>query len=357
MRFLPLYSFLLLPFALSAQTIFPSLEGQELIDSLRANFRPQTVLTYGEARDTLWRNIDSDGNSLSGVYSGFSIELDPSLDPTQDAFAKGINAEHTYPRSRGAENGNPRSDMHHLFPTREQVNTDRGSLPFGEIPDNQTDDWYFMANEQTNPPANNRDAYSERLQTQRFEPREDHKGNVARAMFYFYTVYRAEVDATDPNYFPPQIADLCDWHELDPVDQRELDRSAAIALYQDGKDNPFIVDCDLVRRAYCPQLAVQSCISSTSTPNANTPPLFQLVGVQSSSSLRRIDLQINETVLLQVDWFDALGRQLAQEEWPHLQPGGFSLQANLQSTSGPLIARLQLQDRNGNWQYQSVILP
>ncbi|MEM6398300.1 MAG: endonuclease [Bacteroidota bacterium] len=340
---------------ISAQTIFPGLTGEELADSLRANFRPQQVLTYGEARDTLWRNIDSEGNTLVGVYSGFSVELDPSLDPTQDAFAKGINAEHTYPRAFGADFGNPEADMHNLFPTRVQVNSDRGNLPFGDINDNQTDDWYFLDQEQSNPPANNRDLYSERLQNSRFEPREEHKGNVARAMFYFYTIYRPEADAVLPSWIDQQLDDLCQWHLDDPVDIRELNRSSAIAFYQDGKENPFVVDCSLARRAYCPNLPQQQCLSSTEDVNLPAEVLIQVIGSNRHANEKILSIEILKPLRLEVDWYDALGRMLSTQQLGYLSEGLLQLKYNERMASGPLVARLRMW-HDGRWVMKSTVV-
>jgi len=350
----------LLSYCLPAQSIFPDLTGQELVDSLAANFRPATVYSYNAARDTLYAKIDSRNDSLYCVYTGFGVLLDITQDPTQDAFAKGINAEHTWPRSRGAENGNPLADMHHLFPTRQDVNADRGSLPFGEIPDAQTASWY-LGSQQTSslPPAAIRDFYSEILPSVRFEPREDHKGNVARAMFYFYTVYRNESDAIDPNYFPPQIPELCDWHLADPVDSRELLRSEAIAQRQDGKVNPFVADCNLAMRAYCPDLPLQNCLSSTAAPVLPAP--FQLHGVGYTGTAPYLMFTISQPVSLRVEWYDALGRALITEEREWVGAGTFQLNINAAAwrtnRSGPLLGRIMLRDAAGQWFTERVMVP
>ncbi len=236
--------------------LFPGVVGQPLLDSLVAYFKPTHVLPYSQARDTLFARIDlTDRDSLRGVYSGYTIWLDTTQDPTTFAFNHHINTEHTWPQSKGAGSGNPRSDMHHLFPVRDNVNSARGNLPFAEIDDSETDTWYRRSQVLQTMPSRFIDEYSEKdNDIPRFEPREDHKGNAARAMFYFYTMYRAEADAADPNYFALQKDVLLAWHALDPVDSLELARTFKIAGYQEGKPNPFVVDTTLVRRAYFPEL-------------------------------------------------------------------------------------------------------
>jgi hypothetical protein len=248
------FPFLLLFFANVAAAQFhipvsPGKSGQQLLDEVKSNFKPATLLPEGPARDTLFSVIYGQNDSLTCVYTGFKIWLDPSKDPTQAAFDFDINTEHTFPKSFGAV-GVAEGDMHHLYATRSDVNNARGNSPFAEIPDNETDEWYYLASKTSSVPTTNIDLYSER-KGDRFEPREDHKGNVARAMFYFYTMYKDFADPLDPNFFENQRETLCAWHLLDPVDQAEWDRTWLIAQYQDGKPNPFVLDCTLPERSYC----------------------------------------------------------------------------------------------------------
>lgn len=254
------------------ESVFPELEGEALRNALIENYKTSVVLTYSEARDTFFRNIDAVDNVLECVYTGYKISLDPNVDPTTDAFDKGINTEHTYPRSKGAlENTNAYSDMHHLFPTRIGVNSDRGTLPFGEIIDSQTDKWYFEDNVVSQIPTQGIDNYSELLTNENFEPREKHKGDVARAYFYFYTMYKSQADQAAPNYFELQQETMCQWHFEDPVDEKEWQRNTKVAAYQEGKKNPFILDCRLAR-LYCEEIEGTCLTVGTST--AKVPTVF-----------------------------------------------------------------------------------
>lgn len=253
--------------------VFPTLSGQTLIDAVRNQYKPLTVLSFAAARDTLFGRIDKHQDSLTCVYTGHTIYLDPLQDPTVAAFMdggpNGINTEHTYPRSKGAEFGNAQADMHHLYATRIDVNADRGDYPFAEVPDASAERWYYLGQQLSSPPNSNRDNYSE-LGDYVFEPREVHKGNVARSMFYFYTMYRDQADQADNAYFPDQRAVLCQWHAQDPIDAAEWQRTYQIAAHQDGKPNPFVLDCTLAERTYCPELNGQMCI----TTGIETPALL-----------------------------------------------------------------------------------
>ncbi len=306
----------------SAQAqLYPTLSGQSLLEQLVFDFKPTNVLDYDEARDTLYSKIFNDNGSVSCVYSGFSLPLYPDQDPSTALFmngsANGINCEHTFPRSKGADVGNPKSDMHHLFPARAGVNTARGNDPYADVPDLQTVKWFRLDEELTSVPTSMIDEYSERGNGT-FEPREDHKGNVARAMFYFYTMYRQQADAADPAFFELQRETLCQWHYDDPIDSLESARTLSIAAYQDGLANPFVLDCTIASRTYCSDNP-QPCtplVASREVPAPEQParvvltlspqPANLFFRLQASSddlseAVVRI-LALDGTLLQQVSW-------------------------------------------------------
>ena len=214
------------------------------------NYKTSTTLGYTNARDTMYSVIDlHDDSLLTCVYSGFTVALDPSLDPSTDAYQKGINCEHTWPQSMGADVEPQKSDMHHLFPCKDNVNSSRGNDPYAEIPDQDTDKWYRLDYYLTTIPTEYIDEYAEKENDspQSFEPRENHKGDAARAMFYFYAIYN---DVADTNFWNVQKDVLLQWHYADPVDLWEYDRSNQIATYQDDIPNPFVLDSTLAKRVW-----------------------------------------------------------------------------------------------------------
>lgn len=242
--------------------LFPDLEGQDLLNKLADEFTPLFTLSYSEARDTMYASIYNVEDSVACVYSGHTLYLPPGEDPSTALFmnnsADGINAEHSWPQSLGAGDGNARSDMHHLYPSRSGVNSARENFPFAEIPDEETTSWYYRTEITNGIPTENIDLYSERINGF-FEPREDHKGNVARAMFYFNTIYHEEAQSVNPDFFEQQRMTLCDWHYLDPVDSLELLRSLQIAEHQNGKANPFVMDCSVATRTFCEGWVSEDC--------------------------------------------------------------------------------------------------
>lgn len=257
MKKILIFAFITVIYLSANAELFPGVTGGPLLDSIVKYYKSTANLGYDAGRDTLYGKIDNIGGYLTCVYSGYSIYMQPGQDPSTWAYSNDINCEHTWPQSLGAV-GIAQGDLHHLYPTEVDVNAARGNLPFGDIPDASTNRWYRNNSYITSIPTSNINEYSELLTSIKFEPREDHKGNVARSMFYFYTMYRSEYFAEDPDtsFFKGQMDELFAWHYSDPVDSRELARTWQIASYQQNKPNPYIIDTTLIRRAFYPLMSI-----------------------------------------------------------------------------------------------------
>ncbi len=226
------------------------LYGNELMNHVIDEYKPSEVLSWEDAKDTLYATIDLEtNNQLTCVYTGYSTLINVSMDPSSDADANGINAEHTFPQSMGAAFEPMKSDMHNLYPVRADVNSSRNNSPFYDISDDRTDVWFNLDYSQNNIPDINIDEYSEKENDtpDKFEPREVHKGNASRSIFYFYTMYN---DSASSMFFTIQKHTLKNWHYMDEVDMNEYERTYRISQYQDNKPNPFILDSTLARRIW-----------------------------------------------------------------------------------------------------------
>ena len=244
---------LILNLSFGQNVIYPGFFGEDLFNYIQNNYQASSTLGYNNARDVMYSEIDiKPGNQLTGVYSGYTITLDLSQDPSTNAYDQGINCEHTWPQSLGAGNEPMKSDMHHLFPTKSNVNSSRGNDPFEEINDDLTDKWYRNDYYIETIPTEFINEYSEKYNppnqdNERFEPREEQKGNTARAMAYFYTIYS---NVADENFWNLQKTTLLNWHYLDNVDELEYNRTWEIASYQDNIPNPFVIDPTLFWRLF-----------------------------------------------------------------------------------------------------------
>ena len=185
------------PAAAQPQTaLYPGLSGPPLLGAVDADYSPARTLGYGPARDSLYAYEQRTDGELCGVYTRFCVQLTPGADPSTDAYQRGVNAEHTWPQSMGAADEPAKSDLHHLFPAKDNVNSSRSNHPYGEVPDAEADGWYRGAESRSTTPTVFVDEWSEKdnghpdpAWSGRFEPRHDHKGDAARAVFYFRAVY------------------------------------------------------------------------------------------------------------------------------------------------------------------------
>ena len=236
---------IIMTFSFSQDTIGEGLLGDDLIDYLIDNYKTSSVLSYNNARDVLYGEVDKENGQVKAVYTNYSVQLPNGVDPSTHLYENGIDCEHVWPQSMGASQSPMKSDMHHLRPCKTNVNSSRGNSPFGEVNTSQVNHWYWLEYDLTNPPSQNIDEYSESA-SGLFEPREDMKGDIARSMFYFYTMYS---DVANDDFFNVQKEQLYEWHQIDSITPQEIVRTNKISEYQDYP-NPFIIDESLIQRCY-----------------------------------------------------------------------------------------------------------
>lgn len=190
----------------------------ELKTALTSIISGHTSISYEDARVELFGYIANESGQVRCVYTNQWYSCSPGGTPNWDI----MNTEHTWPQSMGAE-GTAKSDLHHLFPTNSQANSTRGNYPFGVV---ENASWQSGGSKKGSDLGGNTV----------FEPRDDHKGDTARAMFYFSLRYN------NPNNFlnsANQQMVLRDWYYADPVSDYEIDRNEEIKDIQ-NKPNPFI---------------------------------------------------------------------------------------------------------------------
>ncbi len=218
--------------------------GAELLAVLHTlSAKGQRVVSYDQARDWLFGSIDdpTNQNRIKDVYLG---RLGFAITDSRDAFHRGFNAEHTWPQSLGAEQEPVRSDLHHLFPVDAGANTQRNRHPLG-VPERSIEVL----------PDYDKSELHSRIGLRAdsrivFEPRADHRGDAARALFYVYTRYaldRRLGSKMSLNNFKEEHATLLRWHANDPVSENERARHDRIVKKQ-GNRNPFIDHPEYVTR-------------------------------------------------------------------------------------------------------------
>ncbi len=198
-------------------------------------------LGYNEARRQMYGYVDIDAGQIECVYTGF----------TQSGgyvtFPDPINAEHLVPQSFFGSSEPMKSDIHILKPCHGSANSARSNKPYNEVTDGQAQ-WYGTVNNtytsQGSVPSNH-EVWSESSGGD-WEPRENRKGDVARAAFYFYTMYPGAAGAISEM---GPTATLYQWHLNDPADATEISRNDKIESQQ-GNRNPYIDYPELVYNAW-----------------------------------------------------------------------------------------------------------
>ncbi|MBK9247950.1 MAG: endonuclease [Ignavibacteria bacterium] len=230
-----------LPISLRASCNYPdtvynftqNLVGAQLFQSLSAYLQNQVVLDYKQARTAFFSQLDNRNGEVECVYTGRTIKTTTIPDPNQ------FNCEHTWPQSKGSDVPPPESDIYHLYPSWETANTKRSNFPFGNVTQNIS--WQDGGSKLGQATGSNEIV---------FEPRDKHKGNVARSLFYFATRYGNRKGTNDTQGFLTSMeSTLRQWCVLDTVDALEMQRNEGIAKIQQRR-NPYIDHPELIDRIY-----------------------------------------------------------------------------------------------------------
>jgi len=186
------------------------------------------------------KETDRDPNNSANViclYSGFSLDADLEYDG-----GDGWTREHVWAKSHGDFGTfmGPGTDVHHLRPADNTVNTARNNRWFAECSEEYIDDDGATG------------SYLSSTQWL-WKPRDEVKGDVARMMFYMATRYEGEngepdlelinyipVDNNSPLPLHAKVSDLLLWNEQDPVDDWERNRNDIIFNDYQHNRNPFI---------------------------------------------------------------------------------------------------------------------
>jgi hypothetical protein len=194
--------------------------------------------TYDQARKLMFGNLflEDLGHGKYLVKDVYCNSLTSEVDgvgPDKIPNPQLINCEHTWPQSKFSKNFPSelqKTDLHHLYPADMKANSTRSNNPFADVVGRETHSKCRDSKIGT--------AIGDQVKS--FEPPTEHKGNVARAIYYFSTRYKMSID-------PVQSKHLKQWNLSDPVDQEEILRNEKIFKLQ-GNRNPFIDFPELINR-------------------------------------------------------------------------------------------------------------
>ncbi len=215
------------------------LGGAPLQAALHNIIDHHVVIDYGLIDDII-QVIDESPTNNTQVHLLYSNH---NLPKSSANLAGGWNREHVWPRSDGiGDEGPDYSDLHHLFPCKDTVNSLRSNLPF--------DEGSIVLAFDPFAPESFSDGNS-------WEPLDRDKGIVARAQLYMMTRYDGSEPLTtdllladNPSPVGTQgvLSTLLAWHRAFPPTDYERARNDAIyagvtvngATHAQGNRNPFI---------------------------------------------------------------------------------------------------------------------
>ncbi|MGE5363362.1 MAG: endonuclease [Bacteroidota bacterium] len=278
---------------------------------------------YSNFDETNIRNFASMANS-DGTRSVFCVYTNYEYKYTEP-FAWGVmSREHTWCHSwmptYPDESGKEYSDQHHLFPAnQDNANGVRNNYPLGEV---VTIISSFQEGKFGYDAAGNKV----------YEPRNAHKGDAARALFYMSVCYDGTGGRwTIPNSSMSQTQDvLKKWHKLDPPDQWEKDRNNYIYSIQNNR-NPFVDHPE-----YADYIDFSSLTYYSGSNQLATEPAYNLSGLTVSGTTENA---------FTLSWTDAMAGTQA--------PSGYLLVISTSQNSNvpvdrtPYVNDLDLSDGSG----------
>jgi deoxyribonuclease I len=236
------YLFVLFTYAHPPPDYYKFSPENSLRDNLFSSIEFRHVsLGYKTARQHLFgslflKGLSHDTYSLTTGYCQIEItnsDLAPTapLAPQEIPDHQVVNTEHVWPQSKFSTQfpeSLQKADLHILLPELSRVNSLRSNHPFGHV------------SRQPNSPCEGAALGKDSLGQTVFEPHDNIKGNVARALFYFSVRYKHPIDSR-------QEATLREWHRADPIDGDEEAHNEQVFALQKNR-NPFIDTPDWVEQ-------------------------------------------------------------------------------------------------------------
>jgi endonuclease I len=201
------------------------LTGDALKNGLHTLISTNNNTSYDGAKEEMFGYIDNHNNLVRCVYTGQDYSVPQGSMPNQTY----LNCEHTFAQSwfGDSEVSTKRADLNHLFPSNSNVNSSRGNLPFDVVVN--VGNTFTYDNGYVSKRGSNINGIT------CFEPADQHKGNLARALLYFNVRYNMTLTQGGIN----MLETLLQWNVSDPVDALEQQRNNGIWNFQNNR-NPFI---------------------------------------------------------------------------------------------------------------------
>ena len=268
-RFLFISLLLSVSFALAEdmpQGFFDKVDGlqdAELKGTLKTMIRNHTAIPYGKGLGHTWEVFYYSDQDENGYCMDMYCDTWQKF-TTPGVIVSGCNIEHSFAKSWwGGKEHDPYMDCYHLNPSNANANSARSNFPLG-VPQKDV-----FTSGSLKIGKLHHEVLDEDFSV--FEPKDEYKGDFARAYFYMATCYGRDLNGDYPdlpaydkkkyigwridnvqvgsryamqndNYLefqPWEQQLLIEWHRNDPVSEKEIKRAAAVSDFQHNR-NPFI---------------------------------------------------------------------------------------------------------------------
>jgi len=233
----------------------------ELKGTLKSIIRDHTAIPYGSSTWEVFYYSDrnEEGYCMDMYCDDWKLFTSPGV------AVSGCNIEHSFAKSWwGGKEHDPYKDCYHLNPSNSTANSARSNYPLGvPVKEFKSNTGSLKVGKMHHPTMD--------VDFWVFEPKDEYKGDFARAYFYMATCYGRDLNGEYPdlpaydkknyvgwridnndvgskyamqndNYLefqPWEQEVLIAWHRQDPVSEKEIKRADAVSNFQHNR-NPFI---------------------------------------------------------------------------------------------------------------------
>lgn len=252
--------FLLIPLLIQAEEMpvgyYDAIDGKQdslLKSTLGQIIRPHTAISYGSGAESTWGVFYYSDQDEEGYCMDMYCDKWKKF-TSVGAVVSGCNIEHSFAKSWwGGSKNDAYKDCYHLNPSNTTANSSRSNYPLG-VPTKDLKDQSVTGSLKVGRATYEGETFWV------FEPKDEYKGDFARAYFYMATCYGDELtwrlDNKDVGskyamrndsyleFRDWEIEVLITWHRQDPVSEKETKRMDAVSDFQHNR-NPFIDYPDL----------------------------------------------------------------------------------------------------------------
>ena len=247
--------FLLIPLLLQAEEMpvgyYNAIDGKQdsvLKSTLGQIIRPHTAIPYGSGAESTWGVFYYSDQDEEGYCMDMYCDSWKKF-TSVGAVVSGCNIEHSFAKSWwGGSKNDAYKDCYHLNPSNATANSARSNYPLG-VPTKDLKDQSVTGSLKVGRATYEGETFWV------FEPKDEYKGDFARAYFYMATCYGDELtwrlDNKDVGskyamrndsyleFRDWEIEVLLTWHRQDPVSEKETKRMDAVSDFQHNR-NPYI---------------------------------------------------------------------------------------------------------------------